>query len=69
MTAFWFSITEPTLHQGDLLADCSIPDFTELFGVSTGQSNTIDTDQANELQVANATATPTTAAPVTRLEL
>lgn len=47
MTAFWFSITQPTLHQGDLLPDCLIPEFTELFGASTGQSNTIYTDQAD----------------------
>ncbi len=32
MTAFWFSINEPTLHQGDLLPDCLIPEFTETFG-------------------------------------
>ena len=47
MTAFWFSINEPTLHQGDLLPDCLIPEFTALLGDAIGDSNTIYTDQAD----------------------
>jgi hypothetical protein len=41
MTSFWDLINEPTLHQGDLLPDCLIPEFTETFGQAAAESNTI----------------------------
>jgi len=47
MTSFWNSINEPTLHQGDLLPDCLIPEFTETFGHAAVESNTVYTDLAN----------------------
>jgi hypothetical protein len=47
MTAFWSSIKEPTLHQGDLLPDCLIPEFAATFGHAPDESSTIYTDMAN----------------------
>ena len=47
MTSFWNSIDEPTLHQGDLLPDCLIPEFADTFGHEAAEPNTIYTDLAN----------------------
>jgi len=47
MTSFWSSISDPVLHQGDLLPDCLIPEFSETFGDEAAEANTVYTDSAD----------------------
>jgi hypothetical protein len=52
MESFWAAVNEAVLRQGDLLADCWIPEFPADFADASGAARLIAADQANLIVIA-----------------